>query len=191
MSTAEKWDLISEEDYLAGELVSEEKHEYLGGVVYAMAGASNRHNRIVVNILGALHGRLRGKSCDPYNSDTKVRIRLVTGTRYYYPDAMVVCESNPDDDSFQDRPVLIVEVLSETTRRADEWEKRDAYLSIASLNTYLLVEQDSAKVSVLRRTADGFTRENFAGVEQVIPIPDIGTNLPLGEIFEGIELGGA
>jgi len=181
-------DLISEEDYLAGELVSEEKHEYVCGVVYAMAGAKNRHNSVSVNCLGALHARLRGKPCRPFNSDTKVRIRLLTGTRYYYPDAMVVCQSNPDDDSFQDAPAVIIEVLSDSTRRIDEGEKKDAYLTIPTLNAYLLVEPDAPRVVAYRRTTGGFERVVFQGLDAVIPLPEIQAELPLAEVFDGIDL---
>src|SRR5580765_8450054 len=110
MSAALKWNLVSVDDYLAGELESPIKHEYVGGVVYAMAGARNLHNRIATNTLGSLHARLRGQPCQPFNSDTKIRIRLPTQTRFYYPDVSVICRSNPDTDSYQDEPAVIVEV---------------------------------------------------------------------------------
>ena len=131
MSAVKKVSLISVEDYLDGELVSPIKHEYLGGVVYAMAGARNVHN----DIAGASTTTANpGCPCRPYNSDTKVRVRLSTHTRFYYPDAMVVCQANPPDDSFQDHPVVVAEVLSNATRRTDEGEKKDAYLSIPTLS---------------------------------------------------------
>src|SRR6266567_2592347 len=120
MSAAKKLNLISVEDYLAGELQSPIKHEYLGGVVYAMAGARNAHNLIASNTLGALFGRLRGRPCRLYNSDTKIRIRLPTHTRFYYPDVSVICRPNPPTDTFQDDPAVLVEVLSRSTRRIDE-----------------------------------------------------------------------
>src|SRR6202049_440653 len=117
MSAAKKLNLVSVEEYLAGELISPIKHEYLGGVVYAMAGARNVHNVIAGNVFAALHARLRGRPCRPFNSDTKVRIRLPTHVRFYYPDASVTCRPNPPTDSFQDEPAVIVEVLSSRTRR--------------------------------------------------------------------------
>jgi Uma2 family endonuclease len=113
MTAAKKLNLTSEADYLAFELTSEINHEYLGGVVYAMAGARNRHNRIAGRIYGALFGRLTAKPCQPCNSDTKIRIRMPGHTRYYYPDASVVCEPNPEGDSFEDWPVAVFEVLSQ------------------------------------------------------------------------------
>lgn len=180
--------MVSEADYLAGELVAEEKHEYIAGVVYAMAGGSNRHARIGGNVFAGLHVRLRGRSCDAFNSDTKVKVLLATGTRYYYPDAMVVCDRNSEHDSFQDRPAVIVEVLSESTRRTDESEKKDAYLSIPTLGVYLLVEPERAAVTAFRRTTNGFEREGYAGADAVIPLPEVDIELPLSEIYEGVDL---
>src|SRR5687767_7326337 len=107
MTALRKLDLVSAADYLAGELESQVKHEYLGGVVHAMAGARNLHNRIAGNIFARLYMRLIGKPCQPYNSDTKVRVELSTHQRFYYPDCSVVCRPNPDEDSFQDEPVVI------------------------------------------------------------------------------------
>lgn len=186
MSALKKWELVPESDYLARELVSNQKHEYNAGVVYAMAGAKNRHNRIVTNLTASLWARLRGLPCQPFNSDTKVRIRLATGTRYYYPDAMVVCSPNPESDSFQDAPVVIAEVPSPSTRRIDEGEKKDAYLAIPGLGVYLVIEQDLPLVVVHRAASGGFHREVVAGLESVIPLPEIDTELPLAEIYEGV-----
>src|SRR5438094_8989758 len=98
MSTAKKLNLVPVDDYLAGEEVSPVKHEYLGGFVYAMAGARNAHNLIATNTLLALGSRLRGKRCRPFNSDTKIRIRMPHQVRFYYPEAMVVCRPNPQTD---------------------------------------------------------------------------------------------
>jgi Uma2 family endonuclease len=134
MSTTKKLDLASIEAYLAEELVSPIKHEYLGGVVYALAGARNVHNLIATNTSGSLHARLRGKPCCPFNSDTKIRIRLPTHALFYYPDVSVICRPNPQTDSFQDDPAVLFEVLSRRTRRIDEGEKKDAYLTIPSLS---------------------------------------------------------
>ncbi len=189
MSTARKRNLVSVQSYLAGELVSPVKHEYLGGVVYAMAGARNAHNIIAGNIFGALHARLRGKPCRPFNSDTKIRLRLLTQVRFYYPDASVVCRPNPQTDSFQDEPVVLFEVLSRRTRRIDEGEKRDAYLTIPSLSVYVLIEQETAAVVAFRRTEGGFVREVYEGLDAVLPlVGDIGIDLPLAEIYETVEL---
>jgi Uma2 family endonuclease len=187
MSALPKWKMVSVSDYLAGELVSPIKHEYLGGIVYAMAGARNLHNRIATNTLGSLYGRLFGRPCQPFNSDTKIRIRLPDQTRFYYPDVSVVCRPNPDADSYQDDPAVLVEVVSPGTRRIDEGEKKEAYLSIASLNVYMLVEQEAPVVTVHRRTDAGFTREVYEGLEAVIPLGEIAIVLPLAEIYAAVK----
>jgi Uma2 family endonuclease len=100
MSTAKKRNLVSVKAYLAEELVSPIKHKYLGGVVYAMAGVRNAHNLIATNTSGNLHARFRGKPCRPFNSDTKIRIRLPSHVLFYYPDVSVICRPNPQTDSF-------------------------------------------------------------------------------------------
>lgn len=179
--------LISVEEYLEGELISPIKHEYLDGVVYSMAGARNVHNAIALNTLLALGTRLRGRPCRPFNSDTKIRIRLPARIRFYYPDASVVCRPNNPRDSYQDRPAVIAEVVSDRTRRIDEVEKKEFYLKIPSLRVYLLIEQDTPAVVAYRRAKRAFVREVYEGMRAVIPLPQIGTELPLAEIYEDVE----
>jgi len=187
MSAALKRNLVSVEDYLRGELRSPIKHEYIGGVTYAMAGARNLHNVIKNNILVALQVRLRGKRCHAYDSDTKVRIQLPTHVCFYYPDDSVVCDENPMQDSFQDRPVVLFEVLSKSTRRIDEGEKKNAYLTIPTLQVYALVEQETAAMVVFRRKDGGFVREIYTGIDAVLPLGEIGTELPFAEVYERVE----
>ena len=110
MNAIKNPELLSVEEYLIGEANSPVKHEYLGGVVYVMAGGSNRHNDISGNAFASLFFQLKGKSCRPSNSDTKVRIDNRGVTRFYYPDALVSCDRNDDEDSYQEKPVVIVEV---------------------------------------------------------------------------------
>jgi len=178
--------LISPEDYLEGELQAATKHEYLSGVVYAMAGGRNVHSQIGGNTFLSLGTRLRGKKCQPFNSDTKVRLRLPAGLRFYYPDVQVVCEPNGPTDTYQDRPVVVVEVISESTRRTDEGEKLQGYCSLPSLENYLLVESERALVIGYRRTPDGFVREVFSGLDAVIALPTIGCELPLADVYERV-----
>jgi Uma2 family endonuclease len=187
MSTAEKLSLVSVEDYLERELISPIKHEYMGGVIHAMAGARNVHNDIAGNVFAALHTRLRGKPCRPYNSDTKVRIHLPTHIRFYYPDALVTCRPNRPTESFQDDPAVVIEVLSRSTRRLDQGEKKDAYLTIPRLSVYVLVEQETAAAVVFRRTANGFVREVYQGLDAVLPLSEIGVELPLADMYEAVE----
>ncbi|MCC7475486.1 MAG: Uma2 family endonuclease [Pirellulales bacterium] len=187
MSAAQKRQPVTIETYLAEELKSQKKHEFLGGFLHAMAGGSNAHNLIATNVIGALHGRLRGKPCAAFNSDTKVRVFLPTSVRFYYPDASVVCLPNGGEDSFQDRPVVVVEVLSKSTRRIDQIEKKEGYLSIPTLSVYILIEQELSAVTVYRRSELGFGQEYYHAMDDVIPLTEIGAELPLAEIYERVE----
>lgn len=180
---------VAIEDYLAGEEASEAKHEYLGGTIHAMAGGTNDHAAISANCIVSLGAALKGKSCRLFTSDTKVRIDFADHTRFYYPDAQIVCQLNSGSDRFQDRPAVVIEVLSESTRRTDLGEKKDAYLSIPSLKVLILAESDRAYVLVFRRSKDGgFTSEEYAGIEAAIELPEIGAKLPLADLYDGVKL---
>lgn len=187
MSSAPHFLPISVDDYLAGEQDATRRHEYVEGVVYAMVGATNTHNRIATNGTIALGSQLRGKRCQAFNSDTKIRVQTARGTRFYYPDLSVVCSVNPSTDTFQDTPSVVIEVISESTRRTDENEKREAYLSIDTLAAYVLVEQSCAAAVVYRRTKGGVEREAYTGFEAVIPLPEIDCELPLADLYEKVE----
>jgi len=187
MSTASQFQPVSVRDYLAGERIAKRKHEYVDGVVYAMAGGTVQHSRIASNATVALGSQLRGHQCQTFNSDIKVRVRMSRGTRFYYPDVSVVCQPNADHDSFHDAPVVIVEVISESTRRIDEYEKREGYLSIDSLCVYMLVELASAAVLVYRRGDSGFDREVYTGLDAIIPLPEIECELALAELYQNVE----
>lgn len=187
MTAQEKPISIPISDYLAGEELSSVKHEYLGGTVHAMAGASNQHNAIALNSLLSLGTQLRGKSCRPFNSDTKIRIEYPDHTRFYYPDALVVCHPNPATDHFQDNPVVVIEVLSDSTRRTDLGEKRDAYLTIPSLKVLIFAESETPAVIVHRRKSEGgFAVEAHSGLDAAIPLPEIEASLPLAELYEQV-----
>ena len=181
------------EEYLAAETDGEVRHEYLGGYLYAMAGARTVHNRVAANFLGILHHQLRGQTCEPFNSDMKVRVQLANHTRFYYPDGMVVCSPNGPDDPFQDQPVVIAEVISESTRRTDEGEKREAYLTIPSLQVYLLIETGQPRVVAHRRdseapgSAGGFRSEVYSGLEEVVPLNEVSAELALSDLYERVK----
>lgn len=182
---------ISIEDYLDGEEVAECRHEYLGGAVHAMAGGTNDHAAISANAVVTLGSQLRGKPCRVFTSDAKVRLEFADHTRFYYPDAQVSCEPGPGSQRFQDRPTVVVEVLSESTRRTDLGEKRDAYLTIPSLKVLLLVESERPHILVYRRRAEGgFAIEEYSGREGAIELPEIQASLRLGELYDGITFGG-
>ncbi len=188
MTAVRKISVLTVEEYLQGEKEAMVRHEYVAGSVHAMSGASNQHNTISTNCAGWLYVMLRGKPCQPFNSDTKVRVNLPDQTRFYYPDVMVVCHANPPEDHFQEHPVLIVEVLSPSTRRIDQTEKKDAYLCLPSLQVLLLVESDRPAVTTFQRNAFGkFERVDYEGLDDVIPLKEIDGDLPLSVLYERVK----
>lgn len=186
MSAAHQLRLVPIQEYLDAELDSPVKHEYVAGVLYAMSGGRNVHNQVATNTTAALWAGLRGQRCRAFNSDTKVRIKSGSQTRFYYPDAQVVCEANAPDEVFQDRPVVVVEVLSDSTRRIDMGEKLEAYLGLPSLAVYLLVETVVPAVVAFRRIDQGFQREVWDGLDTVIPLPEVGMELRLSDLYDGV-----
>ncbi len=188
MSAVVQRELVTVADYLAAETASPIKHEYLGGYVYAMSGGTFAHNLIASNTLGELHAQLRNHHCNAFNPDMKIRTEQHHQTRFYYPDVSVVCSSTGQDELFLDRPVVLVEVLSDSTRRIDEGEKKDAYLGIDSLLAYVLLEQAAVAATCFRRTAEGFSRELYTGREAVIALPEIDCELKLADAYANVAL---
>lgn len=137
------------EEYLRGEARAEIRHEYIDGDVFAMAGASTRHNRIALNLAFALRSAARGGPCGIFVSDVKVRINQ--GERFYYPDVMLACGDHDGGSDYEDEPCLIAEVLSASTEHIDRREKWQAYRGIPSLAFYLLIDSRAPKISWFRR----------------------------------------
>ena len=118
-----------------------------------------------------------------------LRITLPSQIRFYYPDLQIVCESNDGDEQFQDQPVVVIEILGDSTRRIDLGEKRDAYLAIPTLKVLIIIDPADHFVRVDRRhTEGGFRQECYRDLTEVIPLPEVETALPLAEIYEGIDL---
>lgn len=181
MSAVLKDNRISVEAYLAGELISEVKHEYEDGYVYAMSGTSKRHDKIVINLLAKFINQLSNMPCDVY-SNVKVH---VSKTKFYYPDVMVVCGDDNDNDYFTESPILIVEVLSKSTRRKDYTTKRFAYRQIETLQEYVLIEQNCVHIEVSRRSAGWDSAHYFLGDEVVFESLDL--KVLVEEIYRRVE----
>ncbi|TAF05512.1 MAG: Uma2 family endonuclease [Nostocales cyanobacterium] len=148
------YNYISPEEYLELEETSSIKHEYRQGQVYAMAGASNTHVVITLNIASMLRNHLRGSGCQAYISDTKAHIE--TMDIYYYPDVIVSCDQRDKAfNNFLRYPCLIIEVLSPTTEAFDRGDKFADYRNLESLQEYVLVSQNKINVDVFRRNSEG------------------------------------
>ena len=158
------------------------RHEYVGGMIHAMVGATKRHNRIVGNVYAHLLAASRGGPCRVYVETVKLRAAEDT---IYYPDVMVACE--PEDDPLVEHsPCLIVEVASPPTESIDRREKMLAYRKIPTLRAYLIVAQDERRVERHWRDESGEWRQGEAVGEGFVPIPCPETKLPLAEIYEGL-----
>jgi len=178
MNLKYKVDVISEQEYLAGELKSQVKHELINGDVYAMAGASTNHNRIVANIIRELGNHLKGTPCEPFASDMKTKV----GHNFFYPDVMVVCDHQENDFGVTDSPVIIVEVLSKSTRKIDQTLKRSAYQSLGSLQEYVVIEQDIVDIEICRRSNHWRPEHFYLGDEVMLESIDV--KIPVVEIYD-------
>jgi len=178
---------ISVADYLEGEKISQIKHEYIEGEVYAMAGTSKNHNRVIKNILRKLENHLNGSDCEPFIVDIKVRVEKMN--RFYYPDLVVVCGEDNEDEYYAVKPKLIVEVLSPRTSLTDRREKMFAYKEIEFLEEYVLIEQDRMYAEIYRRRENGDLWDwiEFETGEE-IEFASVNFKMPMTEIYEGIEL---
>jgi Uma2 family endonuclease len=175
--------LISPEEYLAGERSSEIRHEYVGGHVYAMAGASDDHNRIAGNIFAELRERLRGKRCEPFMVDMK--LKLADSQAFFYPDVLVACDPADNEKYFRERPIAVFEVLSPDTERTDQREKRLAYAQIPSMRLYVLVAQDKCELTVLRRGQTGpWKEEVITKRTDILRLPELEADIPVEHIYE-------
>jgi len=172
---------LTEEDYLASELTSDTKREYIDGAVYAMAGASANHGRIVTNLVAKLAPHLADTPCEPFFSDMKLKV----GKNYFYPDVVVDCQREDGGAYFIQAPVLIVEVLSKSTRKTDKALKRLAYQALPSLQEYVLIEQDFVEVEVCRRHNHWQSEYYFLGDDAYFASIDL--TLPVEEIYARVE----
>ena len=175
---------ISPDEYLTGEELSLDKHEYLNGVVYMMAGASAGHDRITMNISRHLGNQFSGKPCEAFSADTRVHVRTETAEFYYYPDVTVDCTGRANDSRYSESPRVIFEVLSPATERVDRGEKLQNYQRIASLEAYVLVDQARVAVTVYRKTAAGWESELLLEKDDVLALGCIDCQLPLSAIYE-------
>lgn len=180
---------LTPQEYLEFERKSEEKHEYFNGEVFAMAGARRNHNKITTNFGGLIWQHLKGKSCESYSNDMRVFVPQ-TGL-YTYPDLVVVCgEPQFQDDVFDTllNPILIIEVLSETTENYDRGKKFQHYRSVESLHEYVLVSTDEARIEKFEKTGDGFWFLSEAiGIDSEIELTSIECRIALAEVYDKID----
>lgn len=185
MSANPNYKYLTPEEYLAIERKAEYKSDYIDGVMYAMAGGSPQHSLIAGNVLTELNIQLRNSPCQVYNSDMKTRVP--SSRRFHYPDVTVVCEEPRFGDDEGDvllNPLLIVEVLSDSTANYDRNENFDDYKEIESFREYLLIEQYEPVVERFLRRPDGsWIGARVEGLDQSIELLTINCRLKLKDVY--------
>lgn len=172
-------------DYLDFEEKDGVRHEYIGGEIHAMGGASESHNTIALNVATALRTRLRGGPCRVYMADFKVRLEVSHAEIFYYPDVVVSCHPTGIERQFLRLPTLIVEVLSPSTENIDRREKKLNYRESPTLEEYVLVAQDRREVTVFRR-ATGWQGETFTAPDAVVEFHSVKQAMTVAGIYEDV-----
>lgn len=185
-------DVYTPEEYLTIDANSKTRHEYWNGEIYAMSGSSPKHNRITLNFVGALDRALakRKLPCTVYATD--LRLRIKKANVFCYPDVMVICGKLEFDGARQDivlNPVVIVEVLSDSTERFDHTKKFAAYRQIPSLQAYVMVDQHSIFVECFQKDANKqWIVQVYDSIKSSVKLDELGIELPLRAIYAQIQM---
>lgn len=186
-AAAEKLDYITPEEYYRMERVAVEKHDYYQGEIFNMSGGTTNHSKIKTDLVGALVNQLRGKTCQPLDSDQRVKV-METGLRTY-PDASVFCDeiqydSEDDQKETAINPTAVFEVLSDSNEDYDRGLTATNYRMIETLKAHLLISQNEPHVEMYERLEGGDWRfVEVSGLDAVIEIPPIGVAIRLSEIY--------
>jgi Uma2 family endonuclease len=184
--------VMSRAEYLAFERASKERHEFIAGEVYALAGGTENHDLIFGNTFTALRAQLRGRGCTVYSSN--MRVARDPFDVYMYPDISIVCGAPQFEDPVRDtllNPTVLIEILSPSTEQYDRGRKFHRYQSLPSFREYLLIAQDEPVVDHYIRQADGHWLWSVVeGLAGTVTLPTINCALTLAAIYEQVALGG-
>ena len=191
MALPEKYLRATVEEYLQGERASAERHEYLDGEIFEMAGESLAHSRICINIAGEMRTALKGSGCEALSPNMKVRAE--TKGLFAYPDLSVVCGEPEFHDDKRDvllNPKVIVEVLSPSTQRYDQTKKYYRYRKeISTLTDYILIYQEISFIEHHEKMADGrWTFNVVEGLDTIFSVASIGVEIAMSEIYDRVDL---
>ena len=179
---------MTETEYLEFEQQSDTRHEYSNGMVYAMAGAEWEHTLIAQSASAALYAQLRGKQCKIPTNDLRLKVASKK-VAYRYPDFMVVCDEPNfvEDRKIIDNPTLIAEVLSPSTALEDRNAKLKEYTALESVQAYMLISQDEARIEVFSRfESDKWLYTFVSGLDASIELASIGCTLALADVYEQV-----
>lgn len=173
--------------YLAWEGALPERHEYIRGETFAMTGARGTHNTIAGNLFVLLKTALRGTPCRTYIESVKLRIEAADAV--LYPDVFVTCaerDATPEAEMYKTSPVLVAEVLSESTAAYDRGFKFDLYQQVDTLQEYLLIEQDRRHVDLFRKSEQGLWVLHPAGAGDSVRLASVGVELAVDALYEDL-----
>ena len=180
---------ITEEEYREGEEISTVKHEWLDGVVYAMAGRTYNHTKIAGNVHFAAQAALKGKPYEAHNSEQRVKIE--SNGQEVYPDTVIFCPPARfvgKGDSTLLTPKIIFEVLSNSTQKYDRHGKFALYKTIETLEEYILIEQDYIWIDHYRRVGDDWLYRSYNERSHSLKLPSVGIEIALDDIYDKLEL---
>jgi Uma2 family endonuclease len=183
MGEAARWLKMTPAEYLAFERASEEKHEYVDGEIFAMAGGTHEHSLIGQNVAGELRSALLERPCRVHGSDLKLK---TAAGKYHYADAFVICGPPVFEDETRDvvqNPKVIVEVLSDSTERYDRGDKFASYRTIGTLVDYVLVSQTAVLVEHFHRLADGTWLYRALGAGETLVLPSLECEIPVDRLY--------
>ena len=177
---------LSIDEYLDLEQASDVRHEYVSGRMFAMAGATQAHDAIVINLTVLIGSKVPASGCRLFSADMKIKVEATQSV--YYPDLMVSCEPYSARSIFAKAPCLVVEVLSPSSVDVDRREKLLAYRTLASLNEYLIVYQSERKVELYKRVGDDWTGYVYTGDDAFVlsPAPKLEVAISLDEVYAGV-----
>ncbi|HIK03301.1 MAG TPA: Uma2 family endonuclease [Trichormus sp. M33_DOE_039] len=180
---------LNPEEYLQLEEKSLEKHEYIDGYIYAMAGASDPHVTIALNLAVLLRNHVRGSGCRVYMADMKTRIESLN--RFYYPDVMVTCDQRDQETpNYKKFPCLIVEVLSNSTEAFDRGDKFADYQALETLQEYVLINTKRQRVECFRRNEQGlWTLQSYTSAQESFRLDSVNFDGTMAALYEDVVFG--
>ena len=179
---------LTVEEYLEWEEANFEKHEYIDGEVRCMAGATGRHNRIMMNLAIAIGRQLDHSTCFLLSSEMKVK---VGDARYLYPDLCAVCgpaNYEKEDEMELLNPVLVIEVTSPSSNDYDRGYKRDFYFDVSTIEAYLIINQHRVYAELYTRQESGWFMQTFTETDDLIPLAMLDCELPMSQVYRGINM---
>ena len=177
-------------EYLEMEKAADVKHEFYQGEIFAMAGAGARHNVIASNLMGELYINLKGKPCRPFGSD--LRVHIPENMLFTYPDISIICgdiTSSKEDEDTAILPIVLIEILSPSTKDYDRGGKFKLYRDIPSLKEYILIDSDAINIEAFRLNAGGhWELEEYKTLAETLSIKAVDVGISIEDIYNGTKL---